>query len=245
MISEAPARLLSWLKQPRSLIANLGIGVAALAIVATPVAAYAITSANDNANQQAQKVASVEDKENTVPTKGTTEEVAKTEANTPESTTQEQNSGSSAAPREVQPQAPATQPAPTAPTPAVYADTYPDALKSAPLSSKLDQWGLDNRQSTSYTAWKVNEAFGNMPKWGYAGNGNASNWPTLADNANIARGTTPKVHSVGVSGNFTVWVEAVNGDKIDVSFYNWGNSGTFGYWNDIPASQYATYIYFQ
>lgn len=240
MKSVAPTKIINWLKKPRSLIANVGIVVAAVAVVSVPVvSAYAITTSN-NENTEIQTSAADTAKESSDVAKETTEPVAKTEAEATDTTTTEQNSASTAAPAA---QTPKTT-TPAAPQPKQYTDTYPADLKNAPISSKFDQWGLDNRQSTSYTAWKVSEAGKNMPKWGYTGKGDASSWPTNADNAGISRGATPVIGSVGVSGNFTVYVEAVNGDKIDVSFYNWNSSGTFGYWNDISASQFATYIYF-
>lgn len=241
MISEARTKVVSWLKSPKSIAAKAGLGVAGIVVLSVPVvSAFAFNGGLAKNDVSQSNVASQE----------SSEEPSSALQNAPESVnTSEQpdnNNGSTGGqvptpPSNPVPPAPTPQPAPQ---PAVYTDTYPAELRDAPISSKFDQWGLDNRQSTSYTAWKVNEAFGNMPKWGMTGNGNASNWPSLAASASIATGSSPKVYSVGVMNNFTVWVEAINGDKIDVSFYNWGNNGAFGYWNDVPASQFSTYIYF-
>jgi surface antigen len=80
-----------------------------------------------------------------------------------------------------------------------------------------------------------------MPYWG--GVGNANQWPGDARAAGIATGSTPKVHSVAISmgGAFghAMWVEAVSGNMIYVSQYNydlaghysemWVNGGSFTY----------------
>ncbi len=147
---------------------------------------------------------------------------------------------------------PSVQPtAPTAPqTPTQqYPDTYPSKWSSAPLDTVIDTWNMSNRESTSYTAWKVNEAFGNMPTtWGGA---NATNWPTEAQNAGIPTGTTPKVHSVAIisagqhgasAAGFSAWIEAINGDQVTISAYNYGGP-TYSV-STVSASLFSTYIYF-
>lgn len=244
MNSETRTKLISWLRSPKSLAAKAGIGLAAVAVVSVgTVSAMTVANIVNEPETRQNSALSAENEPKDIESAKNSQESTELAQNTPETSTE------ATVPANTAPAAPSnTSPAPAAepaqPVLAVYSDTYPAALKDAPVSGKIDQWGMSNRQSTSYTAWKVSEAGKNMPKWGYTGKGDASYWPSNADSANIARGTTPKVGSVGVSGNFTVWVEAVNGDKVDVSFYNWGNNGSFGYWNDVPASQFTTYIYF-
>lgn len=245
MNSETRTKVLSWLRSPKSLVAKAGIGLAAVAVVSVgTVSAMTVANIVNDPETSQNNAVVAENEPKAVESANNTQESPKVEQDQPETTTEPTapaNSGSTAAPSGTAP-APAAEP--EQPAPAVYTDTYPADLRNAAVSSKIDQWGMSNRQSVSYTAFKVAESGKNMPKWGYTGRGDASYWPTNADNAGIARGTAPQVGSVGVSGNFTVWVEAVNGNKIDVSFYNWNNSGAFGYWNDVPASQFATYIYF-
>ena len=111
--------------------------------------------------------------------------------------------------------------------------------------SRLDNWGMYNRECVSYTAWKVYETFGHMPYWG--GVGNANQWPADARAAGIPTGSTPKVHSVAVSmrGYYghTMWVEKVKGNKIYVSQYNYDLQGRYSeMW--VDASNF-TYIYFK
>jgi hypothetical protein len=245
MISETRTKLISWLRSPKSLAAKAGLGVAAIAVVsAGTVSAFALTGSFSEPDAPQSNAITSEPTKKSQDT-AVNEENTQSNDNTPaanvsgttnpSTTPQQSGSTNTQSTPAAEPQQPAAP---------VYSDTYPEALKSAPISSKFDQWGLDNRQSTSYTAWKVNEAFGNMPKWGMTGNGNANNWPTLAANANIATGTEAKIHSVGVVGNFTVWVESVNGSNVTVSFYNWGNTGEYGIWENVPASKFSTYIYF-
>ena len=122
---------------------------------------------------------------------------------------------------------------------------YPTYLASAPQDSVVDPWGMYNRECVSYTAWKVHQAYGNMPYWG--GYGNANQWPGNARAAGIPTGNAPRVGSVAVmSGGYyghVAWVEAVHGDTITVSQYNWGVRGEYSQMT-ISAGAFDTYIYF-
>jgi surface antigen len=129
-----------------------------------------------------------------------------------------------------------------------YPNTYPATWANARIDSIIDTWGMDNRESVSYTAWKVNETFGNMP-YGW---GNASQWPSNAQAAGIPSGTTPKIHSVAInlayahgasSSGFSAWVEAINGSQVTVSAYNQGGTGSYTVYTE-PSSNFSTYIYF-
>lgn len=123
-------------------------------------------------------------------------------------------------------------------------NTYPAKWKNAPLDAYLDSWGMYTRECVSYTAWKVNEAYGNMPYWG--GIGNANEWVRNARNSGIPTSSVPKAGTVGISfwGSYghAVWVEAVDGNSVIVSEYNYDWAGNFRRWR-YPASTF-TYIYF-
>jgi surface antigen len=123
---------------------------------------------------------------------------------------------------------------------------YP-AIWDAPVAqdSRLDSWGMYNRECVSYTAWKVYQTFGFMPYWG--GVGNASQWLGDAQNAGIATSLVPKVHAVAISQRgyygHAMWVEAVRGGMIYVSQYNYGLDGRYSeMW--VNGSS-LTYIYFK
>lgn len=106
---------------------------------------------------------------------------------------------------------------------------YPAYWNNAPQDSLLDSWGMLNRECVSYTAWKVYEAYGYMPYWG--GVGNANQWPGNAEAAGIPTGSTPRVGSVAISmGGYyghAMWVEAVDGNTIHVSQYNFDLAGHY------------------
>src|SRR5690606_24046786 len=51
---------------------------------------------------------------------------------------------------------------------------YPSKWANAPMNAYVDDWGMYTRQCVSYTAFKVQQAYGNMPYWG--GIGNANQW---------------------------------------------------------------------
>lgn len=124
---------------------------------------------------------------------------------------------------------------------------YPSVWANAPMNAFVDSWGMYTRQCVSYAAFKVQQAYGNMPYWG--GVGNANQWPGNARAAGIPTGTTPKAGSVGVvsSGYYghVAWVEAVypNG-KIRISHYNVNWNGSYAIWDNLDPSFFDTYIYF-
>lgn len=106
---------------------------------------------------------------------------------------------------------------------------YPANWDRATQDSMLDSWGMYNRECVSYTAWKVYQTYGYMPYWG--GHGNANQWPASAQADGIATGTTPRVGSVAISMSgyygHAMWVEAVNGNTIYVSQYNYDLQGHY------------------
>lgn len=123
---------------------------------------------------------------------------------------------------------------------------YPSVWANAPQDSLVDSWGMYNRECVSYAAWKVAQTYGAgaMPYWG--GSGNANQWPGDAQAAGIPTGSTPKVHSVAIwnVGAFghAMWVEAVSGNTIYVSQYNYDLQGHYSEMS-INGSG-LTYIYF-
>lgn len=122
---------------------------------------------------------------------------------------------------------------------------YPAKWDTAAQDNTTDSWGMYNRECVSYAAWKVYQTYGDMPFWG--GVGNANEWPGDARRAGIATGTTPCVHSVAISmrGYYghAMWVEAVKGNMIYVSQYNYDLHGHYSeMWVNSAG---LTYIYFQ
>lgn len=144
--------------------------------------------------------------------------------------------------------------------------TYLDAPH--PMDSKVDPWGMYNRECVSYVAWKVHQKTGRMPYWG--GIGNAWQWAydgwkdwagrrydnyragltwhtANSTRFNIKSGNEPKVGSVAVWRNgqygHVMWVEAIlpNGD-VWVSQYNYNFDGQYSEMK-IKASS-ARYLYF-
>lgn len=124
---------------------------------------------------------------------------------------------------------------------------YPSAWMAAPLDAYVDPWGMYTRECVSYAAFKVDQAYGNMPYWG--GIGNANQWDDNARNQGIPYGTTPKPGSVGViDGGYyghVAWVESVNSDgTINISHFNVGWSGEYFEWYNVSPGYFNYYIYF-
>ena len=115
-----------------------------------------------------------------------------------------------------------------------------------------DPWGMYICECVSYAAWKVEQAYGNMPYWG--GRGNANQWPANARAMGITVSYTPKAGTVGIdtSGYYghAVWVEAVSSDgsQVYISQYNAWNAATNYSWGEyseqwVGAGAFV-YIYF-
>lgn len=124
---------------------------------------------------------------------------------------------------------------------------YPSLWANAPMNSYVDDWGMYTRQCVSYAAFKVNQAYRNMPYWG--GVGNANQWDDNARAAGIPTGSYPKPGSVGVvnSGTYghVAWVESVNPNgTINISHYNINWNGDYAEWRNLDPSYFDTYIYF-
>jgi len=122
---------------------------------------------------------------------------------------------------------------------------YPAAWDNARQDSRLDHWGMYNRECVSYTAWKVYQTYGTMPYWG--GEGNANEWPGDARRAGIPTGSVPKVGSVAIWNvgyyGHAMWVQKVQGDMVYVSQYNYDLNGKYSeMW--VNGSHF-TYIYFK
>jgi surface antigen len=122
---------------------------------------------------------------------------------------------------------------------------YPAKWDNVAQDSRLDSWGMYNRECVSYAAWKVYQTYGNMPYWG--GVGNANQWVRDARSAGIPTGKSPVVHSVAISmqGYYghAMWVEKVSGSMIYVSQYNYDLRGHYSeMWVNGSA---FTYIYFK
>lgn len=177
---------------------------------------------------------------------------------TPETQTITSNQPSTSSPQ------PSTNVTSSPPTRTISApiNTYPTKWAQPMIDSLIDDWGMQNRESTSYTAWKVYEAFGKMPMWGSAPpcqngltGGDAGCWPTDAQASGISTGATPHKGSVGivaastVNGSnkygFSAWIEDVDSSTGTVTYsaYNCYPTGQFCH-ATVNASYFNTYIYF-
>jgi surface antigen len=101
-------------------------------------------------------------------------------------------------------------------------DDYPAVWKDEPTNRLKDSWGMENRQCTSWVAWKVFKTFGySVTDWG-----NAYEWPAAAQRSAIKTTTEPLAYSIAVDDSFNpghvMWVERVNSNgTINVSEYNY------------------------
>jgi len=124
---------------------------------------------------------------------------------------------------------------------------YPAYLYNARKDSLVDPWGMYNRECVSYAAWKVHQAYGNMPYWG--GIGNANLWDDNAIRFGIPYGSTPKPKSVAVwnSGRWghVAWVESVNDNgTFNLSEFNRNGDGQYYERYGVSSSSPDAYIYF-
>jgi surface antigen len=104
---------------------------------------------------------------------------------------------------------------------------YPMALCNAPQDSVVDSWGMYNRESVSWTAWR-RSAIG-RPVPGFWGN--ANQWDDRARATGYRVDALPEVGAVAIS-NFGPWghaaiVEQIIGDSVIVSEMNYDGSGHY------------------
>ncbi|MDO4870802.1 MAG: CHAP domain-containing protein [Candidatus Saccharibacteria bacterium] len=145
---------------------------------------------------------------------------------------------------------------------------YPARWANAAQDSLVDSWGMYNRECVSYVAWKVHQAYGNMPYWGgrghawqwgfsgwkwgngtkAGGNYSGTSWHTAnAVTDGVPYGYEPRVGSAAVWNNgsygHVMWVERINSNgTVHVSQYNYHVNGEYSEM-DIPANS-AVYLYF-
>ena len=95
-----------------------------------------------------------------------------------------------------------------------------------------DGRGYGCRQCASYAAWKVASVTGKYYKWG-----NGGDFARNAINAGYKNlGGSPQPGSLAVMwGNpgHVAWVEAVNGNQVLVSQYNWQINGQYGMYSEM------------
>ncbi|HEU0266063.1 MAG TPA: CHAP domain-containing protein, partial [Candidatus Saccharimonadaceae bacterium] len=102
--------------------------------------------------------------------------------------------------------------------------------------SSIDPWGLYNRECVSYVAWSLATRFHRYVA-NFSGQGNAYQWPESAveySGAQVVQNPQPgdAVILPATSNNFApighaMVVEAVNGDSVNVSQYNFGGTGEY------------------
>ncbi len=111
---------------------------------------------------------------------------------------------------------------------------YPGVWAFAPMDTKLDSWGMYNRECVSWTAFRVAASGRYMPYWG--GVGNANQWDNNARAAGILVNGSPRAGDVAVNNSgmygHVMYVEDVGGDgSIFVSDYNQQYDGLYRtYW---------------
>ncbi len=99
-----------------------------------------------------------------------------------------------------------------------------------PQDSRLDNWGMYNRECVSYTAYRVWASGRYMPYWG--GHGDAKLWDNNAVAEGIPVSSSPKAGDIAISNagpyGHAMYVEAVlGGGQIYVSQYNYGFTGEY------------------
>lgn len=116
---------------------------------------------------------------------------------------------------------------------------YPDKWCKIPLDSAIDSWGMYNRESVSYTAYRVHADFlagrnsRDMPYWG--GVGNANQWDDNARRLSIPVDTNPQPGAIAISNAglyghamYVERVDSLNGQPVVlVSQYNIGWDGNY------------------
>ena len=98
-----------------------------------------------------------------------------------------------------------------------------------------DGHGYGCRQCASYVAWRIAKETGKYYNWGNGGN--FASAAIAAGYTNL--GTSPQAGSIAVMhGNpgHVAWVEAVSGNQVLVSQYNWQIDGQYGMYSEMLVS---------
>lgn len=128
-------------------------------------------------------------------------------------------------------------------------DDYPSKWKDATQDSIQDDWGLWNRECTSFVAWRLHSRNGfELPRsnsWGI-GFGEAGDWPSHALSYGYKVDNTPAVGAVAwFSYGHVAWVESVNNNgTVTIEEYNINLDGTYNE-RTISASSVNKYIHFK
>lgn len=134
---------------------------------------------------------------------------------------------------------------------------YPWHAGNCPMWGYLSTGGADGnggdgrgygcRQCASYVAWRIAKEVGIYPSWG-----NAKEFDNRAIAAGFQNlGMSPQAGSIAVmepasagqSYGHVAWVDAVNGDKVLVSQYNYDYGQGYGMYSQMWLSKYAFDIY--
>ena len=124
-------------------------------------------------------------------------------------------------------------------------DDYPTKWKNIPMDSVFDDWGMYNRECTSFVAWCLSS------RNGYAFNRagkswNANLWGGNARSMGFTVDMNPQVGSVAWwdAGFHVAWVRTVSGDSVLIEEYNYGYNGTYNErW--INKNSVSGYIHFK
>ncbi len=124
------------------------------------------------------------------------------------------------------------------------ANDYPEPYRSAVQDSLVDPSSMLNRECTSWSAWKT--------RWSQlfkktAGQNHAKNWLANASAWGVPTGSEPAIGAVacwtGGQYGHVGTVEAINGNTVIISEYNYAIRGGFGV-REIPKNSPDGYIYF-
>lgn len=136
---------------------------------------------------------------------------------------------------------------------AVLGDNYPAKWRNVPQDSTLDQWGMYNRECTSFAAYRLSSANGfelsrNGMNWG------AQNWANNARQQGYRVDGTPAVGSIayfapnvsyaGPTGH-VAWVAEVNGNFVTIEEYNYGSPAGTYHKRTLAVSGVSAFIHFK
>jgi surface antigen len=123
-------------------------------------------------------------------------------------------------------------------------DDYPSRWKAPAQDSVVDQWGMYNRECTSFVAWALHSRNGFEVPF----HQNANRWGPLAAKRGFVVNANPSIGAVawsnaGVFGH-VAYVVAVNGGNVTVEEYNYLEKGGYDK-RVVSASAFTGFIHFK
>ncbi|PWK67699.1 surface antigen [Streptomyces sp. CG 926] len=125
------------------------------------------------------------------------------------------------------------------PSASALSDDYPAKWRNVPMDSVSDDWGMFNRECTSFVAWRLQSRNG----FGMPFHADATDWGNRARALGFHVDNIPAKGAVALGVGHVAWVESVGNGTVTIEEYNHGYDGTYNA-RTVPTGAFQ-YIHFK